>query len=191
MKAVGIVFSSRDEGNCANCTEYCLGIMEQHGYQCESINVFHYNVHGCYLCNYKCFNSGVCAKNDDAIKLYRKCIEADKIIFTIPTFCGHLASAYFNFWERSQGIFKDNYQYEKDFLRKINFIVIGNLASGGDMALHEALNSFTNRSFYPETILLSSREYDINPIKGDLMESTEVRDRLESFAKKCSVIKLR
>jgi len=188
LKVVGIVFSSRDDGNCTNCTKYCLEIMEQHGYKSELINVFHYDVQGCGVCNYKCFNNGICAKNDDVNELYRRCFEADKIIFAIPTFSGHLASSYFTFWERSQGVFKDNDQYEKDFLKKINIIVIGNITSGGDMALHEALYSFTNRSFYPETILLSSREYDRSSIKGDLMESTEVRNRLEGFAKKCSVL---
>lgn len=150
----------------------------------ELINIFDYKIDGCGRCEYGCFNTGNCSVEDDTLKIYNKCFEADKIIFAIPTFCGNLASSYFRFWERSQAIFKDNNEYEKKFLSKINLIIIGNLSSGGDMALHEAIYSFNNRCFFPETLLLSSREYDKSSVRGDLVEPKEVRDRLDNFIKR-------
>lgn len=38
-------------------------------------------------------------------------------------------------------------------VEKINFIIIGNLSAGDDMALHEALYNFANLNFWPETLL--------------------------------------
>lgn len=72
-------------------------------------------------------------------------------------------------------------EYENSFLKKVNLIIIGNLSSGGDMALHEALYSFVNRSFYPEAILLSSREYNKSSIEGDLIDSNDVKNKLNNF----------
>lgn len=184
MKILGINFSSRKQGNCAGCLEYCLNEMKALGHEIETIDIFNYEIDGCGECNYHCFKSGTCCKEDDAHKLYQKCFEADKIIFAIPTFSGNLASSYFKFWERSQSFFKDNVQYEDTFLRKINLIIIGNISSGGDMALHEALYNFTNREFYPEVILLSSREYNSSSIQGNLIESDDVKNRLNNFTKK-------
>lgn len=78
-------------------------------------------------------------------------------------------------------MFKDEIEYENTFLKKINLIIVGNLSSGADMAVHEALYSFINRSFYPEVILLSSEEYNTSSIKGDLVKSSEVKERLNNF----------
>ena len=184
MKCLGIIFSSRKQGNCAKSVKYCLDKINLHEYQVEMINIFDYEVQGCGDCSYHCFESGFCSKEDDILELYKKCFEADKIIFAIPTFCGHLASSYFKFWERSQAIFKDSLEYENEFLKKLNFIIIGNLSSGGDMALHEALYGFINRRFYSEAILLSSREYNKSSIKDNLIESDDVKKRLNSFIEK-------
>ena len=149
----------------------------------EFITNNNYSIEGCGGCGYFCFDNGDCFKKDDSThRLYKKCLEADKIIFAVPTFCGHLASEYFKFWERSQSIFKDEEDYEENFLKKINFIIIGNLSSGGDMAIHEALYPFANRSFYPETIILSSREYKTSSIRGDLIDINDVKCRLKRFA---------
>ncbi|MEM2930566.1 MAG: hypothetical protein QW797_06900 [Thermoproteota archaeon] len=66
-------------------------------------------------------------------------------------------------------------------MKKINFIIIGNLSAGGDMALHEALYNFANLSFWPETLLFQAREYWRSSIKGDLINDPEVRKRLDRF----------
>lgn len=184
MKVVGIAFSSREKGNCTRFSDYCLNIAKNYGHQTELINLSKYNIQGCDDCDYRCFENEGCCKNDDTSLLYKRCFDADKVIFAIPTFGGHLSSAYFRFAERSQGIFKNEDEYENKFLKKINLIVIGNLTSGGDMALHEALYCFSNRNFYPESILIQSREYGKSSINGDLIEVIEVRNRLERFSKK-------
>ncbi|MFA6940502.1 MAG: flavodoxin family protein [Clostridiaceae bacterium] len=183
MKALGISFSSRQNGNCANCAKYCLEGFKNESYETEAINIYSYNISPCSDCDYICFRNK-CPKQDDMDIIINRCIESDIIILALPTYRGHLPSSYFTFSERLQGYFKTDKSYEDDFLKKINIILIGNLSSGGDMALHEALYGFLNREFYPETILLSSRDYDRKSINGDLIDDDLVKGRLDKFIQK-------
>ncbi|MFZ5354838.1 MAG: NAD(P)H-dependent oxidoreductase [Bacillota bacterium] len=181
MKIVGMNFSSRKDGNCFDCVDYCLKQYEKLGHHTEVLNFFDYQITPCGLCGYQCFQKEQCIKADDASKLFEKLIDSDIIISAIPTFRGHLASSYFILSERGQGVFRKSFDYDKDYLRKINLIVIGNLSSGADMALHEAFYDFTNKDFYPESVLLSSREYGRRSIKGDLIEDELVRNKLDKY----------
>lgn len=176
MKILLISFSSRDEGNCSRILKHCSKLSNDRGMVAEVLKIYDMNIEECGGCDYYCFKNGACLKEDDLLEVYEKCFKADKIIFAIPTFSGNLSSLYFKFWERGQSIFKDNSEYEDKFLKKINIIVIGNLSSGGDMAVHEALYSFNNRSFYPEVLLLSSREYCTSSIRGDMIDIPNVKE---------------
>lgn len=180
MKVLGINFSYRKSGNCANCIKFCLGKLEESNVETEKIDIFDFNLSPCSDCDYLCFR-GKCPKEDGIHEIISKCKKADKIIFALPTFRGHLPSSYFIFSERLQGIFRENIDLDDVLFRKVNLIVIGNLTAGGDMALHEALSEFTNKPFQTETLLLSSREYDKRSIQGDLTDDNLVKQRLEKF----------
>jgi len=182
MKVVGLNFSSRINGNCYSCVDYCLKSFKGKGYDAEVINFFDYEVNPCGSCAYQCFYTGKCIKTDDAKELFRKLTAADIIIYAAPTFGGHLASSFFILSERENGIFRSGQDYDADYLKKINFIVIGNLSDGADMAFHEAFYGFTNKDFYPESILLSAKEYGKHSINGDLIEDESVRNKLEKYA---------
>lgn len=182
MKVVGLNFSSRVNGNCYSCVDYCLKRFKSKGYDVEVINFFDYEVNPCGLCAYQCFYTGKCIKNDDAKELFGKLTDADIIIYAVPTFGGHLASSFFILSERENGIFRSGQDYDADYLKKINFIVIGNLSDGADMAFHEAFYGFTNKDFYPESILLSAKEYGKRSINGDLIEDESVRNKLEKYS---------
>lgn len=181
MKIIGIGFSARKQGNCLKLLEYCLENFKERGFETEFLNAYDLKITPCSHCNYECFAHKECSTKDDVSEVYKKCEAADIIIFAIPTYSGHLSSIYFAFTERAQPIFKSFQECAEKLLKKINFIIIGNLSSGGDMALHEALYSFANLDFWPETVLFSAREYGRNSIKGDLIEVPEVKKRLDRF----------
>lgn len=178
MKVLGIAFSAREEGNCLKCVRYCLDKFKEYGFETEIMNAFEFETKSCSHCNYECFAKEKCPIEDDVPEIYKKCGDADILIFAVPTYGGHLSSIYFAFAERSQGIFKSLPKWKKLF-KKINFIIIGNLSAGGDMALHEALYNFANLDFRPETLLFPAREYGRSSINGDLIEIPEVKKRLD------------
>lgn len=181
MKALAIAFNAREEGNCAKLAQYCLNKLAQKGWKTELLKAYHLKITPCSKCAYECFKNKECPIADDVPMAYAECRKADALIFAVPDYGGHLASVYFAFAERAQFEFRKFALFEKEFLRKVNFLIVGNLSAGGDMALHEALYGFANRSFWPETLLLPAREYAQSSLKGNLMESPDVKKRLERF----------
>ena len=186
MKILGINFSGRTNGNCSKSLQFCLDIYKKHHHEIDFINLSEQSLEPCGSCNYNCFQAN-CVKNDSFNDIYHKMMEAEKIIFAVPTYCGHLSSSFFIFSERSQGFYNHSNSNEDDILRKINLIIIGNSSSGGDMALSESLCSFNNRSYFPEVLLLSSNEYGRRSILGDLVEENEIRNRLTRFSSRIIV----
>lgn len=92
---------------------------------------------------------------------------------------GHLSGLYRAFSERMQCM---NNRQTKSWMEILKgFIVVGNLSAGGDMVLHEVLYDFAGGKNRPEALLLSAREYGRYSLKGDLLESDRVRDRLNRF----------
>lgn len=183
MKVLGLVFSARKEGNCLKCLAHCLDSLRGYGAETEIVNAFEFTITPCSHCDYECFSSKKCPITDDVPALYEKCEHADVLICAVPTYSGHLSSLYFAFAERSQPMMEDRDQFV-NILRKVNFIVLGNLSSGGDMALHEALYGLAHYDFWPEVLLFPAEEYGRSSIKGDLIEIPEVRTRLDRFAER-------
>lgn len=184
MKVLGITFSARQEGNCLRLLRYCMDKFKEHNIESEILNGFDLKITPCSHCDYECFADKECPITDDVPHMYKACKDADILLFAIPTYSGHLSSLYFAFAERSQYIVTDYEEFLKTFLRKVNLIIIGNLSAGGDMALHEALYSFSALEFLPKTLLFSAEEYNRSSIKGDLLEVPDVRKRLDKFVER-------
>lgn len=183
-KVVGVVFSARKKGNCLDCVEYCLKKLEKSGFSIEIVNAFDHKITPCSHCEYECFadvlkgKEELCPIRDDVPRIYEKCKSADILLFAIPTYGGHLASIYRAFTERALTQFNQFKEY-RQLLHKVSFIIIGNLSSGGEAALYEALSDYYIIKPRPEAILLSSREYGSLSVKGDLIQVKEVREKLD------------
>ncbi|KUH34722.1 hypothetical protein APY94_00640 [Thermococcus celericrescens] len=182
MKVIGVAFSARKGGNCARILRFCLQKFEEKGHETELVEAYDLEIRPCSHCEYECF-TGNCPINDDVPALYRKAIKADVLIFAVPTYGGHASGLYRAFSERGQAVFK-SYEEWKAFKEKLNFILIGNTSSGGDMALHEVLYGLTGGESWPEAVLLSSNEYGGGSLRGNLIEHPEVRARLERFVER-------
>lgn len=183
MRLFSLAFSARQSGNCSKMLQYCLSQPPLKSMEQDPCNTFSLTISPCQRCNYECFlENGICPLNssDDVALLYHKWSQSDLALFAIPVYGGNLAAQYLAFYERGQAFFKDGQSYH-DLLRKTHFLIIGNLIAGGDMALHQALYPFANLGFWPETLILSSYEYGRKSISGDLIESAEVRSRLEAW----------
>ena len=193
LKVAGIVFSARREGNCLNCMKYCLEKLKEKGFSTILINAYDYNIKPCSHCNYECYADVIrgrkeeCPVQDDVSEMYMKLRNADLLVFAIPCYGGHVPALYKAWNERVAHIpaitnsLKKFEDFQRAYLSKIGgFIVIGNLTAAGDMTLHEILCDFYNTP-PPETILLQAREYGRISLKGDLIEVSAVKEKLDRF----------
>jgi len=193
MKVVGLVFSARKRGNGFNCMEHCLNKLEEKGLQAMLINAYDYEIKPCSHCNYECYAEEIrdkreeCPLKDDIPKMYDMIEDADWLMFAIPCYGGHTPAIYRAWAERIphlprvNRLFKNFDEFQRLFLSKIKgIIIIVNLSAMADLTLHEVLADFYNIEA-PEVILLQSREYGRVSLKGDLIKSSGVRERLYGF----------
>ena len=135
----------------------------------------------CTGCNYECFDQySHCPIQDDTATVYEKILESDLVIIAVPTYSSAPPASYFAWRERSQGIFTHNDQYENFEKVVKGYIVFGNEEAGG----REVVNFLQQDSEKPlEYLMLQSHEYDQSSIEGNLVEITEVREKLLTFTK--------
>jgi len=196
MKAIGLVFSARKSGNGFHCMKYCLNRLKNRGFETSLINCFDYDVKPCSHCNYECYAQEIrgtyeeCPVKDDVSRIYGLIKDADWLLFAVPCYGGHVSAIYRAWAERIPHIQELNIacksfeEFQKRFLHKIKgLILFGNLASMGDMALHEILTDFYNIQA-PETLLLQSTEYGKSSLKGNMVESEAVKESLDRFVKR-------
>jgi multimeric flavodoxin WrbA len=188
MKALGIAFSARKQGNCLNSVEYVLTGLREEGFETEIINAYNCNINPCGHCSYECFSHELTGKNeacpvqDDVPKIYEKMKQADIIVMAIPTYGGKPASLYSALTERSQGIIKSYEEFKGTILSKIiALIVIGNVPAGGDLAYHTVILDHRDCKNPPPALLLQAAEYGQSSVKGMLVSDEGVKARLDKF----------
>jgi len=140
-----------------------------------------YDVSPCSNCDYECFSERIrgtqekCPKNDDMAKIYQEFERANVVVFGIPTYVGHVPALYRAWEERSLGIYGFG-KFSQVLLNKsYGFVVVGSYS-----ALGEALLRFHGLPNLTWT-LLRSREYGLDPLKGGLIDISDVRIRLNTL----------
>jgi multimeric flavodoxin WrbA len=190
MKALGLIFSARQKGNCLDSVKYVLDKLKEAEFQTEIINCYDYEIKPCSHCNYECFSYELtgkqekCPIQDDVPKIYEKMKQADVIVISVPTYAGNVSGLYKAWMER--GLHKGHRGYKEireNMLDKIfGLIVIGNIPAGGDLTYHTVILNHKNLKYPPTSILLQPAEYSQVSIHGTLIEDEKVRDRLNNMA---------
>ena len=181
MRALGISFSGRRNGNCDRCLSYCLDRLARQNFATTAVHLYDHSVYPCGKCGYICFHGSLCPIQDSMAGIVGQCSQADVILWALPTYRGHLPAAYYAFSERLEGYVQRGMDIGDIIHRKVQIILIGNRCAGADTALTEALSDFADRPFCPESILLSSRDYHKKSIQGDMIDAEPVRHRLDRF----------
>ena len=111
-KAVALVVSARQHGNCYDFAEFVLDKLKAAGIKTELINFYDYQIMPCQGCNYECvqkFNpeKGVnieCPIEDDVKTIWEKVWNANILFLFIPTYAGLPPALWVAFCQRQQGI---------------------------------------------------------------------------------------
>jgi len=189
VKALGLVFSARRQGNCYDCVNYCLERLCKEGIKTQLTNMYDYKIEPCSHCNYECFSERIrgtkekCPINDDLPKIYQEFENSSTIIFGVPTYVGHVPSLFRIFEERTLGAYGFGKHTEILQGKTYGFIVLNN-----HFALEEAMHRFYSTDSAITSLLLRSREYGLDPVRTGLIENPDIRNRLNVFTE--NLIKL-
>lgn len=159
------------------------------GIKAKLINMYDYRIEPCSHCDYECFSERIrgmkeiCPIDDDLPKIYQEFEDSDIVVFGIPTYVGHVPSLFRIFEERTLGIYGFGKHMKILEGKTYGFIVLNNY-----FALEEAMRRFYGSSPAIAWLLLRSREYGLDPVKRELIENLDVKNRLNIFTE--SLIKM-
>ena len=136
-KIVGISFSPRKLGNSEIAIkEICNNFPEK--VEFEFLNIYKFKILPCVAC-YRClFGDGTCKLDDDFELILKKIIEADGLIFAVPTYFLGPNSSFKLFIDRFLLSYK---YYEKIDGKPVILITIAGLENGGEGYTDLALKS--------------------------------------------------
>lgn len=192
MKAVALVVSAREKGNCYDFAEFMLKRIAAANVETELINFFNYQITPCQKCSYECVQKfdpekGVnteCPIKDDVETIWKKVWAAEILLLFIPTYGGLPPALWVAFVQRSQGFRK---KAPKDKLR--NFVVTAVvLASPQWSQISERTPSIVAdeiRNLDREVAgfeVINNAGFETENLFGRLIREEEIKRRLEFLA---------
>lgn len=169
-----LVFSTRENGNCANIGK---AVSKYYGENAQIIVISGENVRPCGNCDYECLTPGAVCPIADA--QYRGMMDAvckcDLVYFVVPNYCGYPCASYFAFNERSVGYFQMDRGRMKQYMEiPKRFIVVSN-TEGFEPVMRQQTHE------EPEILYLKSGKYQKRSTAGDILDSEEARNDLNAF----------
>lgn len=114
MKAIALVVSARERGNCHEFAEFVLERLKEQGVEEELINFYNYRITPCQRCLYECLArfdpqrraDEVCPIEDDVRMIWEKSWQADILLLFVPNYGGMPPALWVAFSQRQQAFFR-------------------------------------------------------------------------------------
>jgi multimeric flavodoxin WrbA len=115
MKAIALVASARERGNCHDFAEFMLERLKRQGVEGELINFFDYQITPCQRCSYECVarfdpqrgTDEPCPIEDDVRMIWEKSWQADILLLFVPTYGGLPPALWVAFSQRQQAFYRE------------------------------------------------------------------------------------
>jgi len=110
MKAVALVVSARERGNCYDFAQFMLERLAAAGIKTELINFYDYQITPCQNCHYECVQkfdpkkgiNAECPIQDDVRSTWKKIWNAEILVLFVPTYGGLPSASWIAFTQRQQ-----------------------------------------------------------------------------------------
>lgn len=170
-------FSGRNSGNCAEIGRFIKKIH-------KNTNIYSYNVGECWSpcggCDYECLKPGLRCPvlTEEQRKIMDSIVNADKVYYVVPNYCGFPSANFYVFNERSVGYFNMDRELMGRYMNvRKKFIIVSNSENPA------FLQAMQQQAKEPEILYLKTSAYQKKSITGDLMTSEKARNDLETFLK--------
>ena len=170
-------FSARPTGNSSAISNRIKDY-----YTTENVQIFTIDnniITSCGNCDYECLRpESVCPNvTSQQTRIMDTTIQADKVFFVIPNYCGFPCANYYAFNERMVGYFNlDRSKQSRYISVEKHFIIISNTEGSN---FEKAVQQHVSEK--PDILYLKTRQYQVNSISGDLMKSESAQKDLQNY----------
>ena len=171
-----ISFSSRENGNCAQVSQYILSVCDKIS---KSFYFTNFSINPCGMCQYECFQQNISCPHikDQEYALLDAICRSELVYFVIPNYCDYPCANFFIFNERSNCYFQNHSERLEQYLCvPKKFLVIS-----GSTSHHfkEAFEQHTDKE--PDILFLNAKQFGKSSIVGTIMESDCVKALIKDF----------
>ena len=114
MKAIALVASAREHGNCYDFARFTLDRLAAGGVETELVNFYDHRITPCQRCAYECLQrldphkkqDSPCPIDDDVRAIWEKTWAAEILLLFVPTYGGMPPALWLAFSQRSQAFYK-------------------------------------------------------------------------------------
>ena len=131
MKVLGILGSPRVGGNSDILLDQALRGARDAGGKTEKIILVQKKISGCLDCK-KCNDDGICAIKDDMIEIYKKILESEVIIHSVPLYFWAMTSQMKAYLDRWCAFFDAEWRIHKGYAAKMKGKSVGLITVCGD-----------------------------------------------------------
>ena len=131
MKVLGILGSPRVRGNSDILLDQALTGAKETGAEVEKIVLVKKKISGCLDCG-QCNKVGGCVVKDDMQLIYKKILEADAIIHSVPVYFWTMTSQMKAYLDRWCAFFDENWELHKVYVSEMKRKKIGLITVCGD-----------------------------------------------------------
>ena len=173
VKVVGIVGSTRREGNTEILTKKALEVIEKEGIETELISLAGKRIAPCNGCR-SCVDTGECPIKDDFDSIFAKMEKADGIILATPVYYGAATPQIVSLISRF-------YSKDKPLRRKVGGPIVIARRAGHNFTLAQLMFFF----MINEMIVPGSTYWNIafGRQKGDVLKDKEGIETIKNFAR--------
>jgi multimeric flavodoxin WrbA len=189
MKAIALVASARQYGNCQAFASYMLDRMNARDVQTELVNFYDHRIEPCHNCNYEClqkYDPAVgqnmpCPIEDDVRAIWEKTWDAEILLILVPNYGGMPPALWLSFSQRQQAFFR---QAPQEKLKKsvVSALVIA--------APHNSSGAQWAPSFMADEIkwmdrkvagfeVINNAGFETEALFGGLIHEPEIQRRLD------------
>ncbi|MEW6377481.1 MAG: flavodoxin family protein [Thermodesulfobacteriota bacterium] len=185
MKILGVLGSPRLGGNSDILLERALAGAKDAGAKVEKIVLCQRKISGCLNCE-KCNETGVCAIKDDMMEIYKKILESDAIIHSVPVYFWSMTAQMKAYLDRWCAFFDANWRMHKAYSPKMKGKRIGLITVCGDPDVSTAdpiVHSFKTTIEFSGLHWLGVVQASASA-KGEIAGNEEVKRKAYNLGKK-------
>lgn len=189
MKAIALVVSAREHGNCYDFAQLVLDRLAANGVETELVNFYNCRIQPCEHCAYECMQrrdprKGVdapCPIDDDVRAIWEKTWAAEILLLFVPNYGGFLPALWLAFSQRAQAFFREApLEKLKNFVVSAVVIAAPQFSGGAQWSLSMMADEVKGMDRHVAGFeVINSAGFETESLFGGLINELEIKRRLE------------